>query len=371
MAVRAASTGAALAALLLLTCPAPGATAAAAPTPRPGSAAQAQAEARAAAARVSDLTRRYEVAVGEVSRAATDLAAAFAVQAVAEDRSGADLHRLAAARIRQTAEVRAVYIDGGRLGLLTTVLTATSPDDVLWQASMAARVEHDLLLASARETAAATAQAEVSSADLESTQTANARLATALRRMQDRAAQADDILVQAKVELGRLTRQAGQLAAAEDAARRLAAAQAAAEAARLATAGRLGATAIPQAYQTAYRQAAGTCPGMDWTLLAAVGQVESGQGRNNGPSSAGAVGPMQFMPATFAQYGVDADGDGVADPWNYRDAIFTAARYLCVSGASAGTPDGIHRALLAYNHAEWYVDLVLAAQQAIRATLVG
>jgi membrane-bound lytic murein transglycosylase B len=104
---------------------------------------------------------------------------------------------------------------------------------------------------------------------------------------------------------------------------------------------------------------------MDWTLLAAVGQVESGHGRNDGPSSAGAVGPMQFMPATFARYGVDGDHDGVLNAWDPADAIFTAAGYLCVSGADGGSADGVRAALLAYNHAEWYVELVLAAQQAI------
>jgi membrane-bound lytic murein transglycosylase B len=106
---------------------------------------------------------------------------------------------------------------------------------------------------------------------------------------------------------------------------------------------------------------------MSWTLLAGVGQVESGHGRNNGPSSAGAIGPMQFMPATFAAYAVDGDHDGTLDAWDPQDAIFTAAHYLCVSGADGGSAAGIHAALLAYNHAEWYVDLVLAAQQAIIA----
>jgi membrane-bound lytic murein transglycosylase B len=109
---------------------------------------------------------------------------------------------------------------------------------------------------------------------------------------------------------------------------------------------------------------------MSWTLLAAVGQVESGHGRNNGPSSAGAIGPMQFMPATFAAYAVDGDHNGKLDPWDPQDAIFTAAHYLCTAAARAGgvsTPAGVHAALLTYNHAEWYVDLVLAAQQAIIA----
>ena len=82
-------------------------------------------------------------------------------------------------------------------------------------------------------------------------------------------------------------------------------------------------------------------------------------------SSAGAIGPMQFMPATFAGYAVDGDGDGRTDAWDTEDAIFTAARYLCRSGAGQG-PDGVRQALFTYNRAQWYVELVLGAQRSIR-----
>jgi len=73
------------------------------------------------------------------------------------------------------------------------------------------------------------------------------------------------------------------------------------------------------------------------------------------------------MPATFRQYAVDGDRDGLADPWDPEDAIWTAARYLCVSGARGGSPDGVHDALFAYNRAEWYVQLVLATERAVVA----
>jgi membrane-bound lytic murein transglycosylase B len=76
---------------------------------------------------------------------------------------------------------------------------------------------------------------------------------------------------------------------------------------------------------------------------------------------------MQFMPATFALYAVDGDSDGVTDPWDPEDAVFTAAHYLCASGVAAGGAAGVHDALLAYNHAEWYVALVLAVERAIIA----
>ena len=101
---------------------------------------------------------------------------------------------------------------------------------------------------------------------------------------------------------------------------------------------------------------AGDTYGVPWQVLAAINKIESDFGRNMGPSSAGAVGWMQFMPDTWARWGLDANGDGLADPWNPDDAVFAAARYL----AAAGAHDDISRAVFAYNHAQWYVDEVLA-----------
>jgi hypothetical protein len=95
--------------------------------------------------------------------------------------------------------------------------------------------------------------------------------------------------------------------------------------------------------------------GVPWNVLAAVSKVETDFGRNLGPSSAGAIGWMQFMPKTWAQYGVDGDGDGRADPDNPADAILAAANYLRASGAGRD----LRGALFAYNHAGWYVDAVL------------
>jgi murein DD-endopeptidase MepM/ murein hydrolase activator NlpD len=102
-------------------------------------------------------------------------------------------------------------------------------------------------------------------------------------------------------------------------------------------------------------QRAGATYGVPWEILAAINRVESNFGRNMGPSSAGAIGWMQFMPSTWLRWGTDADGDGVADPWNPEDAVFSAARYL----AAAGAHDDLSRAIFAYNHAQWYVDEIL------------
>ena len=106
-------------------------------------------------------------------------------------------------------------------------------------------------------------------------------------------------------------------------------------------------------------QGAGAEYGVPWQVLAAINKVESNFGRNMGPSSAGAVGWMQFMPATWMEWGVDANGDGFADPWNASDAIYSAARYLSAAGASSD----LYRAVYAYNHADWYVQEVLALAQ--------
>jgi cell wall-associated NlpC family hydrolase len=91
-------------------------------------------------------------------------------------------------------------------------------------------------------------------------------------------------------------------------------------------------------------------------VLAGINAIETGFGQNMGPSSAGALGWMQFMPSSWEEYGLDANGDGVADPYNPEDAIFAAASYLSIAGMPADT----YGAIFAYNHADWYVEEVLA-----------
>ena len=129
-----------------------------------------------------------------------------------------------------------------------------------------------------------------------------------------------------------------------------------------------GSIALPPSYLTRRESAglsftslhglwrrAGTAYGIPWEVLGAINKIESNFGRNMGPSSAGAIGWMQFMPETWMRWGTDADGDGVADPWNAEDAVFSAARYL----AAAGGRTDLQRGIFAYNHAQWYVDDVL------------
>jgi len=172
----------------------------------------------------------------------------------------------------------------------------------------------------------------------------------------------------------------------------------------------LAANGIPQVALNAYRVAAArmasvepSC-GIGWWLLAGIGRIESDHGQFNGavlhadgvstpriigpaldgkhwdyiPAPANgmaldgdavyahALGPMQFIPSTWAIYGTDANGDGRADVFNINDAALGAARYLCAAGGDLRTQDGQVRAVLAYNHSDEYLAQVLALADAYR-----
>ncbi len=115
------------------------------------------------------------------------------------------------------------------------------------------------------------------------------------------------------------------------------------------------------------RAAADTCPGLYPEVLVAIAHVESRFGRGSGRSPAGAIGPMQFLPATWAAYATDGDGDGRADVMNPVDAMYGTARFLCAQGGADLSE--LRTALWHYNHSRDYVaEILRAAGLAERAT---
>jgi hypothetical protein len=166
----------------------------------------------------------------------------------------------------------------------------------------------------------------------------------------------------------------------------------------------LDASGIPAVAVEAYKRAAAALAVSDaachlpWQLLAAIGRVESDNGQFGGailladgygtrpiygipldgragvalvrdtdggkldgdPNFDRAVGPMQFIPSTWARYGADGNGDGKKDPNNIFDAALAAADYLCTGGGDLANPVQEAAAVLRYNDADEYVHVVLA-----------
>jgi len=131
-----------------------------------------------------------------------------------------------------------------------------------------------------------------------------------------------------------------------------------------------GGPAVPPAWESLDRQAAARCPGLPWSVLAAIGRVESDSGRStaagvaSGANAAGAEGPMQFEPATFARYAtIGPGGADPASPYDMVDAVYSAATLLCADGgAQAAT---LATAVRDYNHSTTYVDTVLVLGRAL------
>ncbi|SEF65559.1 Membrane-bound lytic murein transglycosylase B [Actinacidiphila yanglinensis] len=156
-------------------------------------------------------------------------------------------------------------------------------------------------------------------------------------------------------------------------------------------------TTVLAAYERAQSSVGQTDPGchLPWQLLAAIGQVESGQARGGAVDANGttykpilgpvlngngfanisdtdngqydgdpvhdrAVGPMQFIPSTWRTWGADGNGDGVKDPNNVYDAALAAAHYLCADGRDLAVPADMDRAILGYNHSQDYLNLVMS-----------
>ncbi len=151
-----------------------------------------------------------------------------------------------------------------------------------------------------------------------------------------------------------------------------------------------------KAYRSAADQLATTQPGchLPWTLLAGIGRIESGHAHGGrvdahgttlepilGPLLDGTnpgdgivlttdpshttttydrvVGPMQFLPSTWALYGADGNGDGIADPNNIYDAALGTGRYLCSGGLNVADPAQARTAVYRYDHSDAYATNVL------------
>lgn len=126
-----------------------------------------------------------------------------------------------------------------------------------------------------------------------------------------------------------------------------------------------GRGAPPQYLISIYRRAAARYH-VPWEILAAINAIETEYGRDLSVSTTAEVGWMGFVPSAWRDYAVNADRYGKPVPYDPIDAIFTAAHYLAAHGAAANLP----RAILAYNHAAWYVDAVLWEAAAIRGSAI-
>jgi peptidoglycan hydrolase CwlO-like protein len=321
---------------------------------RAESAAEAQAAARDAAAEVSALVPQVRKASAAYDRALAGIAGAVSRSVTADQEADSVAAAAAAARRDAGNRVRALYMSGGSTALLASVLDATSASDALRRVGYIQRlVAHSAVAARTSETASSLANDRARDLDNAATQ----RILTAAdvtRRFE----QLNATLAAAQKVLTRLSSRARSLHEAEVAAAQLRALNADVDAAAAERVASARAMPVPTDFKRLYVGAARTCSGLSWTVLSAIGQVESGHGSNAATSYAGAQGPMQFLPATFASYAVDGDGDGDTDIQDPADSIFTAAHYLCANGAGRDAAS-LYRAIWHYNHADWYVQLVL------------
>jgi peptidoglycan hydrolase CwlO-like protein len=314
----------------------------------------AQARARAILQHVQKLQRevkqaeqRYDAALSGVASSVND--------AILAERTHDELaSQTASASAMLDQRIRDLYMSGGTITLYASLMSSGSINDLqtkLVMVNSLVGADHVLVHADnavVAQAASLAAQAQHRVRRQIATERSVAQVAQRVMRLLD---EQQKLLDQANAQVAQ--------SQALDAARAALAAQAAAfsgiTASRIASMNVLPAS--PQ-YMQLYHDAARTCPGLSWTVLAAIGQVESGHGRNPSTSYAGAMGPMQFLPATFAHYGVDGDHDGVLDIMDPADAIYTAAAYLCANGAGQGG-DMLYNAIWHYNHADWYVQMVL------------
>ena len=314
--------------------------------------ATARSQARAAAGDVRALQAKVTAAEAAYQASLDGLSSAVTSQVQAERIADQASETSQAATREQRRHLQQLYLTAGPsvLGLFLSdgPVAAAQGNDYL--ARIVAQDQRAAGLAKAEQERAITAATRLD-------RNTNG-VASTVDQVEQRYNDVQALLGQAESRLDRLSANARQLADIQALIKQLNAQKAAADAARSAAAHRAKAGGIPTEYLALYRAAAQTCPGLPWVVIAAIGQVETGHGSNPNDSSAGAQGPMQFLPSTFAAYAVDGNGDGVKDIRNPADAIFTAAAYLCANHGGRDA-NGLRGAIYRYNHANWYVELVL------------
>jgi membrane-bound lytic murein transglycosylase B len=320
--------------------------------------AQASAKVQTILTKVHALQAKVKAAEARYSRVFTAVADSVNYAISADRSSAASASQAAAAEATLAARVRGLYESGGQLAAEAALLTDGNLTAVSDRSEFAHRA---VAVEVASVHAASVASVHAASAARLAVKREHRKITTE-RTVGVAATRVQRLLVEQQTLLKQADRHLAAVRAAE-----------AALATQTATFSSITSSAIaalhilpPSAqYLALYQAAAPTCPGLSWTVLAAIGQVESGHGRSNATSSAGATGPMQFMPGTFAAYAVDGDHDGSASITDPADAIYTAAHYLCANGAAHG-PGALAGAILHYNHAIWYEQMVtkLAAMYA-------
>ena len=335
-----------------------GVTFAVAPAAQADNTGDAQAKANALIAQVHRLEQQVKQAEKRYDAALAGVAASVNAAIQADETSDDVAAQTAAATAELDTRVRGLYMSGGPLALYASVLDSGSISDLQSRVivvSSLVNTSKDVVRADQAVAAKVAAMARRAHA------AAHRQIAT---ERSVRAAASDVLTLLARQQqlLDQARAQLAQLKALDAARAALAAETSSFGAITTARVNSLGVLPPSALYSVYYHQAAATCPGLSWTVLAAIGQVESGHGRNPSMSSAGALGPMQFLPSTFASYAVDGDHNGKLDIMSPGDAIFTAAHYLCANGAGNGG-QSLYNAVWHYNHADWYVQMVLGLAQ--------
>ena len=327
--------------------------------------ANAETKARAILARVHKLQQQVKKAEHAYDQSLAGVAAS--VNSAIQSGRASDEVAAETAAANQALEdrVRGLYMSGGPLAIYATLLDSGSITEFQNQMVMVGQVvSADRDIVNTDNVVAAEAKQMADAAGHRATRT----IETA-RSVQNVATRVMNLLQQEQALLDQANAEVAHQQALEAAAAAYAAQQAAYSSITTARISNMQILPPSQLYMSLYHGAAATCPGLSWTVLAAIGQVESGHGRNPSTSSAGAMGPMQFLPSTFAHYAVDGDHDGVANIMDPYDAIYSAAAYLCANGAGNG-PGALYSAIWHYNHADWYVQMVLSLAQKYAAAFV-